>query len=260
MRRTLYKYSSVSSVEGLSRFLGLLEGKVYFSSPLHFNDPFELSAKVDPVEFSFLDGLSRTGKLEVERVFRTASPSAVSDAWKSNVGILCLTENPLNILMWSHYGGNHSGVCIGFDSELDPFGDAVPVRYSDERSRVSFTSTPDELVERVLLTKSKHWEYEKEWRVIKRSVGEDERDFYYDRFVSGAAPLDEICELISKNAGPGLYDFDVGGVRSIFFGARVSSQRRDEVVEFVIQNSPWIKLFDVELDSNYFWLNKKRIR
>ena len=28
--------------------------------------------------------------------------------------IYCLTPDPLSPLMWSHYGGNHAGICLEF--------------------------------------------------------------------------------------------------------------------------------------------------
>jgi hypothetical protein len=37
---------------------------------------------------------------------------------KSEVGILCLSRNKKNILMWSHYAKNHEGLCFGFEDKL----------------------------------------------------------------------------------------------------------------------------------------------
>src|SRR5699024_6085419 len=30
----------------------------------------------------------------------------------ANVGVLSLTEDPINICMWAHYANNHQGVCL----------------------------------------------------------------------------------------------------------------------------------------------------
>ena len=36
---------------------------------------------------------------------------------KSKVGIACLSDTKENELMWTHYAGNYSGVCIEYDAE-----------------------------------------------------------------------------------------------------------------------------------------------
>lgn len=235
-------------------------GQIYFSSPLKFNDPFELSAKVRISSSPSLYGLNKREIEEVSRLFRLTCPEAVSDSWKENIGILCLSENPQHILMWSHYGANHTGVCIGFDSGVYPFDNASEVKYQDDRPYVGYETSSENLLERVLLTKSQHWGYEREWRVIKRSIGAEERDFYYERYRSGNACLDEIANLIASNSGPGLYDFEPDAVRSIFFGARIRPELRLKIINFVKEHKPTVKLFDIELDGQYFWLNKKRVR
>ena len=98
----------------------------------------------------------------------------------SVVRVLCLTEVPDSLLMWSHYADHHKGAVLKFDtydSTADYFASARPVKY--EQSLPSF-ETPQDLVRRYLgllvepkdptsrqfLTKSREWKYEKEWRVI----------------------------------------------------------------------------------------------
>ncbi|WP_178119586.1 DUF2971 domain-containing protein [Pseudomonas sp. SCB32] len=259
MKRTLYKYCSVSSPENVRRFKRLLEGNIYFSSPLRFNDPFELSAKIDISRSPLMYGLSRRQAGEVNRLFRLANPDAVSNDWKGKIGILCLSEYPLSILMWSHYAFDHSGICVGFDTGYPPFHDAIKVLYSPDRPCVTIGSSSDELLENVFLKKSIHWEYEGEWRVIRRTIEEDERDFYFERYQNGEACLDEISELISSNGGPGVYDFPVAAIRSVFLGARMSPDVRAEIVRLVRSTGVAIKIFDVELDGRYFCLNKKKV-
>ena len=33
----------------------------------------------------------------------------------SNIGVLSLTEDPFNLRMWAHYGGNSTGICLEFE-------------------------------------------------------------------------------------------------------------------------------------------------
>jgi hypothetical protein len=86
------------------------------------------------------------------------------------LGVLCLSEKPDDILMWAHYADRHRGFCLQFDKAgLISWRFCAPVKYQKlyptfhkfiplmEESRI------DRLF---LLTKSDHWKYEREWRVI----------------------------------------------------------------------------------------------
>src|SRR5690606_25684743 len=33
---------------------------------------------------------------------------------RQKMGVLCLTNNPLNVKMWEEYGGAHTGICYAF--------------------------------------------------------------------------------------------------------------------------------------------------
>lgn len=260
MKQTLYKYCSTSTETQLSRTLDTLSGRAYFPTPSKFNDPFELSAKVNISTSPLLDQLSTREKEEVQRIFRLRTPEAVSEEWRGKIGILCLTEDPLNILMWSHYAHNHTGICIGFDTESSPFNSAKQVTYNGERPQAEFNSDPESLINRVLLTKSQHWKYEREWRVLKRTIEADELSFYYETFKNNPERLDEIAETIEQHGGPGAYRFAEHAIRSIFLGARITSENKSSIIQLASTAAPQAKIFQVTLDDNYFWLNKKRLK
>jgi hypothetical protein len=86
-----------------------------------------------------------------------------------------LTEDPLNITMWSHYANAHKGLVIGFE-----FGEIADPRifqkvsYKDHLeswdllSWAKFMNGEDSLMPIFLediSIKSSHWKHEKEWRV-----------------------------------------------------------------------------------------------
>ena len=94
--------------------------------------------------------------------------------------ILCLTTRPDNHLMWSHYADAHQGVVLRFRSipALNaPYGMAKPVQCVDEipplldeeqlaRLFAGVFSLQDAgILDRTIYTKSRHWEYEEEWRI-----------------------------------------------------------------------------------------------
>lgn len=116
----------------------------------------------------------------------------------NNVGVFSLSEDPLNMLMWSHYGANHEGIVLGFEPEdgtdLANEDFFQPVIYSDEGLKVdlsnglmnsvslyadksgkptlkSFVEIKDPQIQKVLFTKTTHWSYEKEWRYLRQDYG-----------------------------------------------------------------------------------------
>ncbi|MCY0853234.1 DUF2971 domain-containing protein [Cupriavidus sp. D39] len=94
-----------------------------------------------------------------------------------NVGVLSLTESCCNELMWAHYGGSYAGYVVGFDSNSSFFkpkkgdpkvcGELMSVIYSDARPVVDIEPGKMEIPKEVFFTKSRKWEYEKEWRMLK---------------------------------------------------------------------------------------------
>lgn len=81
MSSLLYKYVDIGT--GINHILN--GGTLKFSKPPSFNDPFELSEHFNTEVEQTSDAIAHFGYLE------------------NFFGILCLTKNPLNILMWSHY-------------------------------------------------------------------------------------------------------------------------------------------------------------
>ena len=72
-----------------------------------------------------------------------------------------------NLQMWSHNGNGHKGVCLKFDASKTFFTSALQVRYDSTYPRILFSpEDQDASVRKILLSKSKDWAYEKEWRPV----------------------------------------------------------------------------------------------
>jgi len=99
------------------------------------------------------------------------------------IGILSLTETRDNLLMWAHYTHNHTGFVIEFNDGHSFFdqrtnddeirGKLMKVRYSIKRPEVTLydpnlsnEEQKDLWIRDIFWVKSKHWEYEQEWRMI----------------------------------------------------------------------------------------------
>ena len=90
-------------------------------------------------------------------------------------GIVSLAERPDCPLMWSHYGDQHRGICIGYSVPADVAGAVRRVRYDGSRlievSKVAAMLEGEEdahreVDEAVLLRKAESWAYEREWRLL----------------------------------------------------------------------------------------------
>ena len=90
-------------------------------------------------------------------------------------GIVALAERADCPLMWSHYGDQHGGICIGYSVPTDIAGDVHKVNYGGSRQvnasmvAAMLTDCEDARVQvdgAVLLRKAKSWRYEKEWRLV----------------------------------------------------------------------------------------------
>lgn len=114
------------------------------------NDPFELMA------LTFNDGTSRN----TIRKFK--------EEFDRKIGLLCFSANWTSPVLWSHYGARHRGICLGFNV---PRGEAIEVRYADDRLRTQVKKINDQqeiddaLQDLLISTKFRHWNYENEFRV-----------------------------------------------------------------------------------------------
>ena len=95
--------------------------------------------------------------------------AAIFSASLSNIGVLSLTEDPFNLKMWAHYGGNSTGICLEFErTSTNTLGSesTKKVKYVEQRPKIMLHERHDN-IEEIINTKSPAWKYEKEWRDFK---------------------------------------------------------------------------------------------
>lgn len=89
----------------------------------------------------------------------------------ANLGVVCFSECPTQILMWSHYADSHKGICLEFDSKQLPIRGWKKysyhrVNYVKQRMidviSVGYTNATLQL----LTCKSTDWAYEQERRLV----------------------------------------------------------------------------------------------
>ena len=141
----------------------------------------------------------------------------VMEDFLKKITITCFSTSGWdNQLMWSHYAGNYTGICIEYDfNKMDDYiGIVQPVTYSEERPTISFADIGIQFVKKedsvkvehtdinikqflsYLLVKNKCWSYEEEWRII--NIGESDKpitiSFPYIKSITMGLHMDKICK------------------------------------------------------------------
>lgn len=162
---SLLEKSGVSINEGdLTKVREVIDGK----SPEIENARQEYLEAVDSIKPELVTAINKVRETVNEKYFVT-----------------CFSTNATNALMWAHYANKHKGFCVEYDLEktqdFDLLVNLHPVIYSKKRASVptslfdlseldnikistSNISTADLLC--ALLTKSRVWDYEDEWRLL----------------------------------------------------------------------------------------------
>lgn len=151
MLPVLYKFNTAPSA------LKILElGQLWATDPLDFNDPFEILPAFDESrrqlaresrdEFGRLDDGPEIGSIsENASCDYPGMPGLIEECHElfyrdisNRYRVICFSQNPKDVLLWSHYGDSHKGVAIGFDVAAGGFprgrrASGMPVKYVTTR-------------------------------------------------------------------------------------------------------------------------------
>jgi len=155
--------------------------------------------------------------------------------------IFCMSESHDNLLMWSHYAGNHTGAVIKFLSlpEVDsPLICAEPVRYSSQIPRLEFSEIMNgkmqqHIIKIVTLSKSEVWSYEKEWRII-----------------AALRDKTQSCEILP---------YAPEEVGQVYLGCRISKEDAEEIIGITRWKYPKATIFQAGKHDHEFRLVFKNI-
>ena len=185
-KETLYKYRSFNE-NTLAIFINQ---ELYFAKAESFNDPFDCQFNLFEGVKAFLTDIDQKEYIEDEKRMHEIKEQYVrANKEISSSGILALSEEGKNILMWSHYANKHKGICIGFDAKglRDDFKTMIHVadycvyyegsqpfktlKDLNPESEELF-SYPDADANLILIQyKHKDWRYENEVRFLKPNPG-----------------------------------------------------------------------------------------
>tara|TARA_R110001583_G_scaffold103710_1_gene251008 strand:- start:1063 stop:1860 length:798 start_codon:yes stop_codon:yes gene_type:complete len=222
-----------------------------FSCLEDLNDPFECSA------FGFEDNVG-------SNIPASVAANACKNRFSRKYAVLSMTRQPLNALMWSHYGDSHQGVVIGIDVDVaglnnqrtnvipSDFGEMIYCLTKRHRNLpviseetlmsigqdIEFDANMINLVKRAFLYKSLEWAYEEEVRIVKNI---SHIPFAYH----GEGGTHEQWTKISVLGRP-LYCFTIpeNSIKEIYLGSQVyrNVTRKKSLtnVEFVALIESWL--------------------
>jgi len=257
MTNVLYKYRSMATEDARKHTLDILdELRLWCPAPASLNDPFECQAVISfdaPPEVKnerAKEQLMRENPALAETEARKRAP----ERWRlqeadqgaefrrrlrKDTGMICFSTRNDDILMWSHYAGSHSGICIEFrltqESHTDFFGNVHEVHYEDQLPTVNFYApTSLEKVKAFVLTKAKHWSYEQECRMVVPDAKQA------SRFVNLPA----------------------GIISAIYLGCQISPENRMEVLDRIASRSSLnhIRIYQAKRHPHAFSLTFDPVR
>jgi len=238
--KSLFKYYPISK----NQLNALAQGKLWYSKPARFNDPFDTRFYVDGKVHTYAN---ETDPAKLNSAFGSDMSDAIVsrkislkdklDEFEREIeelGILSLAVSNKNLLMWSHYASEHQGMCLEFsrepDNKLASYKETQPIFYTDNHPTLRVSSLLDKdkklsSKRRILYAKSKHWGYEDEWRHIVEDG---------DKLYPWPAPL-----------------------KSIYFGSKVEKQ--DIHLVRTVVNNPHVKYYKADLNATTFGLKFKAV-
>jgi Protein of unknown function (DUF2971) len=230
---TIFKYEAFS-VQSLQN---LKTQSIWFGSPFEFNDPYDCaifpsiveptaaeselireyhlstsSSSLSPSADDYRDWYRGLNESELRTKHTKNAQTSIRDnvkEWRNIIAVTCFTKCNDDLLMWAHYGGKYKGICLEFATDYKPFFNLEQVKYVEnipifKYADMLLKDDIDQLA-KLLVTKSKKWEYESEWRIFeKKHENEKGRLIAY-----------ETSALKSIYFGPEIEDSSIGIIRDI---------------------------------------------
>ncbi len=191
--RFLYKYrpligGNTDHIDQLRDYL--VESRLWLSSPAAFNDPFDMRGRhvfdgapqekrkllISKIKKYRPELTKEQREIEASNLLASGTFPGSLDQLQNQQrhisGICSFASNARNILMWSHYGSNHTGVCLQFQLAHDVliFSRAFSMEYSNEYPVVDYLEGDyQKSIVPTLFRKARNWEYEQERRIIQLS-------------------------------------------------------------------------------------------
>jgi len=250
----LYKYGHIENDDRVRFTRGVLENnELYCAPPSGLNDPFDsvmtciadgsktvckrlfrewLQRNPDKSRRKHLDFEKEFFRQSGWRQFLAQELEGEIRAKRQEFGVFCMTREKKNIPMWAHYAANHKGFCLEFQTTNSFFSRARKVCYERQLSTVNVLSPWDTLIRHAtaaLLTKSKDWEKEEEWRII------------------------------DLNHGVGIQQCPPKSITGVIVGCRMPTPARRQIADWCKKRKPQPVLYEAKIKNEEFGLDINEI-
>jgi hypothetical protein len=226
--------------------------KVFLNNATKFNDPFECrpSLTVDESKLAIAEYLKKlikdefpnANRAEKNKLMRGGRPSLIDqvklskayNGFIATVGIYSLSEKNDDLLMWAHYSNAHRGLCLEFDASTKDslFWEAFRVVYQEDYPIVNMMRLDEaEEFRKALLTKSSHWSYEQEWRILK----------------------------METEGGPGYFKFAPELLTGVIFGALMSDKHKKILKQWVQDYPVKISIYQATLNRSRYQIDMTKV-
>ena len=238
----LYKYRSLSSNEELERVGRIFTAhEVYFAAPDTLNDPldcrplFIYRARLSDKRKKAIQVIKR----ECPGVSRSEARKRADERWKAaernqenvptwlskGIGVFSLSETSVSETLWRQYADDDRGICLEFrvtrGEHVDFLGRTLRVIYVDQPPAILFYLDSREVnLRKSVLTKTRAWEHEKEWRIVDL-----------------------------KN-GPGLRKFPPDLLSGVIIGAKITSEHKELVLSWVRSHPTPLAVYQADRTCN----------
>jgi hypothetical protein len=235
--------TGISSKENIEKHIESIFFEIikeeYYSNPL-------IQSNLD---FNSFLGIAKINKEETKKMMLKLTDDnnlhnqitrKFENTMNDGIGILSLTSRKKNLLMWAHYGNEHKGFVVEFQKEHSFFDkyESKDYIYNGIQKVIYSEKRPYKLLEdfnneEVFLTKSKEWEYEDEYRIIKR-----------------LQDADEVKGNIS------LFKFPKEMIQAIYCGCNMDILKKERIIEIIKNDNELnhIKVFEMKLSDKYYEL------
>lgn len=159
---SFYKFRGLDNLPFL--FDILINQRLFCSPYRELNDPFEGQYKVIRPSLSLDFGKKKYAAAESEKDFKPELHAASDE-----LRVCSLSSVSYDVRMWSLYAGGHTGVAVEVSLNPADTDELQKVNYLSAIPSVLAPILGDAKCEHALTTKTDHWEYESEWRILTKS-------------------------------------------------------------------------------------------
>lgn len=217
----VFKYKSIDA----NTLSSLQTGEVWFANRELLNDPYDCRPDIcwDLTNDQIIELFLKLGYEVVVESKIEVIKGLLEDSFHRLIdrsGVFCVTEKPLNELMWAHYADSHRGITIGYKVKAENMNNRAHAyratravgyeargfarmsdyyAYVDKKCDAAF----ERLIKAFYFSKTKVWQYEQEHRFLSiNSNGLKDIDAPIDAIYFGAntpqAHKDLVCSLVNE--------------------------------------------------------------